>query len=123
MAGRRGQMNDAAKLTEEQVLHIRRLAKEQDRFGRWRYSSPYIAKQYEAMGVAVSVETIRRVIRRETWAHLPDEEVVAEEVANVVIPPSVKMQIEASAARLFKLQEDMKADKLLDELEGKGEGG
>lgn len=92
----RGTRNASAQLTEAQVQVIRR-----------RYAAGAtqgsLARVYQ-----VSLNTIGRIVRFETWTWLGDEQVVVD-VDN--LPPVSGEEIAASLARLnAKLPENMKLD-------------
>jgi len=80
-----------AQLTDGQVRTIRRLH-------RQGHPAKDLAKVYQ-----VGTETIRRILRRETWSYLPDEAPLA------TLPP-------LSEAEKAKVQESQ--DRLLAELSG-----
>ncbi len=59
----RGEEQGSSRLTEEDVLAIRR------EYVPYKVSYPVLAKKY-----GVNPETVARVVRREHWVHLPEEE-------------------------------------------------
>lgn len=74
MGAPNGSRNVSTKLTESMVLGIRRLGAELDRWGRPAYTAGDIARTYtQDFGVFISTETIRRILRRDTWAWLSEE--------------------------------------------------
>lgn len=120
-----GIKNVHAVFSVEQVLKIRELGKELSR-GKRRYSANEIANVIEEWwGIAVSSEGVRKILRRETWRHLPDVPSMEElkKVTEVPLSATEQIAMDAMAVRLLKVQEKARNDKLLDELEGKGEGG
>jgi len=104
-----------AVFSEEEILAIRNMAKEVTPQGRRVWSASEIARTYSDMGRIVSTETVRRIIRRETWQHVSPG--LEEQVSS-----SERIALEASAEKLFRLQEEMKGQRVLDELMGQQEG-
>lgn len=56
--------------TEEQVLQIRAWAEEKDQYGRRVHTAADIQRAFCERGVPCGLETIRRIIRGQTWAFL-----------------------------------------------------
>lgn len=123
MSGSKGEMNGNAIFTVKQIIRIRQLGREKLTNGRRAHSANEIALQFEAWtGIAVTGECVRRILRRETWKHVPDV-ATEEEAAEAMKPPmplSQRMDMEAMALRAMKLQEEVKNNQALDELAGKG---
>lgn len=121
MANRHHRLGGNPLLTVEQVVKIRELARVRLPSGRLAYSAAAITEMLrEWTGLALSSEAIRRVIRRETWNHVPDVETPAEAEAAMAPTTSLaeKAALEASALRMFQFQEEMRGQRLLDELTG-----
>lgn len=59
------QVNKSSAFTEDQVRHVRKLAKD-------GWTAGEIARSFGEMGLHVATETVRKVIRRETWAWVTD---------------------------------------------------
>ena len=111
MAGNKGERNGNSVFSKEQILSIRRMAKEVNGYGQRVYSAGDIARQYQAFGLAVSAETIARIIRRNTWGWIPDEDEEDALVKTKMVAPlssEMKMKIEASQARVLQLVEEGK---------------
>lgn len=103
--------NGNATLKPEEVRHIRKLARD-------GMTTAAIARVY-----MVGTETIRRVVRRDTWAWLADE------VETTPLPdsPEVTQQIAASKERFLKMlaeeqEKQARGDNLLGELKGEQDG-
>ena len=109
MAGYKGRANGNARLTEAEVLVIRR------RYGEG-ITQGELCRIYR-----VSCNTIARVVRRETWAWLGDQDAAPVPV----VPPATGESTDAAAASLARLQTRLQAEvdklpetgkELLDEL-------
>lgn len=97
---KRNQQLARATLDEGLVIRIREMAAETNEWGRPVWSAARIARDLQAMGVCVSTETVRRVIRRDTWGWLGSPKEAGQE------PPPAEAQASL--------------DRLLSELEGIG---
>src|SRR5262249_50085224 len=113
MAGLKGKLNANAKFGPEEGHAIRRLSREVKRYGQRVWSASAIARKYTEMGHAVSAECIRRILRGETWAHLPDQG-EAEEALEKPISMAEKMAAEASLKKFLAMQEEQGNNKMLD---------
>lgn len=101
----------SAKLTTEQVIAIKKLLSELDKWGRRVWSASEIARTYCAAGTFISAEAIRRIDRGESWGWLQ----MAEDVSQKK-PMSEEMRM-AAAASQAKVLERLNADRLLSELQ------
>lgn len=107
----------SAKFTRAQVLNIR------DMLGQG-VSAAEIMRRYREFGVYCSVETIRRIGRRETWTELLDDKEIEGKLA-IPLPPlsrEEQMVLDAGALRLMAVQKQHDQEKMLEELAGMAEG-
>lgn len=84
----KNRVNGAAKIDEFSVRRIRAASKE-------GMTAPDLAALF-----GLAAETVRRIVRRETWAWVEDR------------PPAAADEILASQERMFQMQEDIKAKRL-----------
>lgn len=91
---KQGRANGAAVLTEAQVRVIRQKSVEEG------MSAPQLARIYR-----VSAETIRRILRGETWNWLDDEpRAIQQRVEDTPLPESTPETRAAAAASFARLQ-------------------
>lgn len=90
-----------ATLSVDQVLSIRAMLKEKDQWGRQKWSCSSISRHYASMGLFIGAESIRRMMRGETWAWLDETAAQASQA-----PEVSKEVIDASLERLHKLLDE-----------------
>lgn len=95
-------------ITPKLVQRIRQIAAETDEWGRKKYTAAAIARQLK-----MNPESIRRIIRRDTWQHVNDDGALFQqevEVPLIPLTPELSQAADESAKRLLAQLTEEKKD-------------